>query len=188
MKRVMYKVLSVIAFVLAAFLLLTGWIFNNDSSVKDTVKNNQVLNSTFREASSFVDDFFRGNGRLPTDVEFTEWTNKFGPYVNTPREMRLNVSGFPADALSQLGSPPESSHDNYLLVQSDGNEDKYWASWNQKSTASEDPAHFYIFGRKIADQIFYYGGGALTIFVALLLWRLSNKRKVDIDRGPATIK
>lgn len=138
-------------------------------SINHTVQNAHQIEAAFSEASAFVDGFAQSQGRLPTEIEFSEWAATQPENVHSARHFQFIASStkFPSEIIAKFGKPTDGS---YIFQYWRGEWFEYYASWVKKNTLNLDPSSFYLLGSPLADGIAMLTISLLLGIIAKVIW------------------
>lgn len=132
-----------------SLIVVFGLQFVTSGAIKETIEHNKEYKKSFEEAALKVDAFAKTNNRLPNADEFKS-IDDF---------MTINSSASPYP--KEWESPPK---DGYYLARWTGDNDEFYASWNNKTTLNFDEDSYYLFHSKLLTQIMTIVGLVLCGF------------------------
>jgi hypothetical protein len=179
------RALAILSFVAAASMAMNVYVASDAGFISNTIKSHEIENTLFKETSLRVDDYLRRNQRLPTTLEMK------AVFPDFRYEIQSDVTSFPplADStavalanreLAGIGTPPKSLLHPYLLVDWGYDKPLFWASWAQQGNAFTEQSHFYTFGTRGADLLFYCTSTFILLCMTIFLWRLP-KPSIDVN-------
>jgi hypothetical protein len=124
-----------VVFALLAVILISGF--------PKEVSRNSTLIQSFSSAASWIDDFRKVNGRLPSSDEYKAWAATEPEHVYGVRSISLltpSSSEFYQEAVAALGEPDTAG--GYVLAIWTGDSNEYYASWANKSTVHNSPRYY----------------------------------------------
>ena len=165
------KITSLVFAALSVLLALGAFILGfSTGGVDSTVQHAHEIEKSFALASVFVEGFKKTNGQLPTESEFTAWTDTQPDRAYSAKGMHLLTvqSQFPHEVIERFGSAP---HDGYIIEMWRGEWFEYFASWANASTLEFDAKKFYFSGSPIVDGLAILALSIAVGFIGRFLWR-----------------
>lgn len=130
-------------------------------SLPGEVSRNSTLVKSFSSAASWIDDFRKVNGRLPSSDEYKAWAaSEPEDFYGVQSIYLLNPSSseFYQEAVAAFGEPDTAN--SYVLARWTGDWNEYYASWANKSTVHNSPRYY---GLISARCVLHCGGLCLLV-------------------------
>lgn len=109
--------------------------------IERTIQNSREIESLFKTATNFVDEFRDKHKTYPNNDHFREWSNAFPELVRSPRYLNYFTNDFPDEAIDIFGTP---SGNSFLFQYWRGGWNEYYASWVNLSTLSFDREDYVV--------------------------------------------
>lgn len=164
------KIISLVLAALTALLVLGSLILGfSGRGVDETIQHAHEIEKSFSLASAFVEDFKKTNGHLPSELEFTAWSDTQPDKAYSAKGMRLLTlqNQFPSEVIKSFGSSPQNG---YIIEMWRGEWFEYFASWANASTLELDAKKFYFSGSAVVDGLLILVLGVGVGFISRLLW------------------
>ena len=160
----MRRLISIL--IAACAVLATVPLFFN-KGIDETIKHSQEINSSFRTAVRFIDDWKRTHGSLPTSTEFYAWANGQPDTGFSPRYMQYSRDAFSEEVIGKFGKPTGAE---YLLTFWRGEWNDYYPSWSSRGTLILDRSNYYLLGSKWMHYATFGGIFFVLLFIAYKVW------------------
>lgn len=155
-----------VAFALLAIILIFCF--------PEEVSRNSTLVQSFSSAASWIDDFRKVHGRLPSSDEYKAWAAAEPEHVYGVRSISLltaSSSQFYQEAVAALGEPDRA--DGYVLAIWTGDSNEYYTSWAHKSTVNNSPRYYGLISLL----------GAFFIVAAFVCWYVAHRCRPTTGPG-----
>lgn len=157
-------VASILFAIFAVIYLVAGF-----SLIPHTIKNGDSINREFRFAATWVDDFMKLQGHLPTHGEFSAWAEQQSTQHKWLGEMTLLTAQqkTPYEVTKVFGKIPASG---YILQVWRGEWFEYFSSWKYNSTV-DTPTSLWV------STVFV---SFIFLLSSIVCWYLSRRFRLTI--------
>ena len=174
MRKFLSVVFGILALLAALFLFVA---LGEENSANRTIESSRKIESGFRNAANYINDFRNSHGRLPTKAEFSEWALRFSDGVDSPRYFQWDGELVPKEVIDKFGPAPK---DRYVISYWRGEWMEYYASWADRSTVILDRRAYYILGSEFADVVLMLVITALLVALAIIIWPKRERLPWDL--------
>jgi len=154
-------------------------LIGEERTVNHTIERSRTIETGFRDAADYIQNFQTTQDRLPSKSEFSEWSSRFPEHVDSPRHFDLEsrVDHFPEEVIKKFGPAKGGS---YLLSYWRGEWTEYYASWANRSTISFDARRYYFLGSNFADVMSMVVLTGIFAILAIKTWPKPQRSAWDL--------
>ena len=171
--------LSVCSFIASIIfgILAVVYLVGGLSLIPHTITKSETINREFRIAATWVDDYAKLYGRLPTQEDFNVWAKPQSKRLRWVSEMRLFKSPqeIPEEATKEFGQLPAGG---YILEVWRGEWSEYFSSWKHNSTI-DTPAG--LWGSTVLVSLMFLIGSIACWYLSR--WCRSTRRSSGLPKA-----
>ena len=126
--------------------------------VNQTMGNSKQIAVEFRKAATVVEAYRKRHGHLPTNDEFSAWSDRQPEQRGTYFIIKPGEDEFGVEAVRQLGRPKGE----YFIGMFRGEWNEYYEPAGGRTTLTFDESDYYVFGSRTLDLVL---GGLMTLVI-----------------------